>query len=122
MVASEELSILSARRLRNQFSKHVAAGHLAGSGNLSELSDLAFDTSRRSDGSLRLLAYVLANVLSAISATLDSRLVTQSEAAGVESKITDPVSRSINLLCEGVDTFEAVSLASELINIQIDLS
>lgn len=121
-MAAEEPAILSAKILQNSFSNYLISGRLGGSEPLSELSLIAFDTARLSDGPRRILAYVLANVLSAVSEMLAHGPNTLSDVTPFESRLADTVERSIEFLCERGDMAEAINLALELIDIQIELS
>jgi hypothetical protein len=118
-VTSEEPSVLAARNLRSGFSKFLVTGRLGASEPLSELAELAFETARRSTGSRRVLAYVLGNMLSAISVFVTGRHVDGNSE--VESKIVDPIEGAIDFLCEGGDDNEALRLAEDLIEAQIDI-
>lgn len=112
----------AAKSLKERFLTLVSTGRFAGSENLSELSDMAFEVAARTKGVDRVLAYVLSKVLWITADALNSRPVTLSEAKLVESELTGVVQHAIELLGESGRDTDKIGAAEKLINAQENLN
>lgn len=113
---------LPAIQLKSRFVKATETSTLGGSSVLSELSELARRCGRGVSPQHRIVAFVLYKLFEALSSDREERPVSVTETDELFRKAHQPVVRAIEFLMHTGDVSEAVQIASEIIDLEAELT